>query len=65
MADKLKTKHGTQRLRFYVKCDRCSGSGKIRAERCRVCLGLGRVLNRAGERRFQEMQDAYRERLMS
>lgn len=65
MTDELQTTHRALRLRFYVKCDRCSERGKLRAERCRACLGLGHVLNRAGERRFQRLQDAYREHLMS
>jgi DnaJ-class molecular chaperone len=66
MTAKLQITRGDRlRLRFYVKCDQCSGRGKIRAHRCPICVGLGYVLNRAGQRRAQAVQDAWRELLQS
>jgi DnaJ-class molecular chaperone len=54
------------RFRFHTKCSKCAGLGKnTRGLRCQTCLGGGYVLNGAGRQRFQEMQDAWLERLQA
>ena len=57
--------HRRPLLRFHLKCSRGLGRGKLRAERCQTYVGLGYVLNRAGQRRAQAMQDAWCEFLQS